>query len=204
MADSKLKLATAPRAQRQAVAGHGARRHGGAPAHAADAVARPQVLGEREVLDMQQARYGRMQIRHEVRRYSAPERVHELADPHELGDPSYDGDVRIEHVDMCAELMAVVVRRSGVPETQVSGRDDYFKLSVVTWCGAPRVASDAAFPHRMRLRSGGTVADSRGPAPGAAGLHLVGGLPLLRPEEQVFEAMLDGWRMAPDVTPGRG
>ncbi|MFJ7496602.1 site-specific integrase [Streptomyces sp. NPDC097727] len=31
-------------------------------------------------------------------------------------------------------------------------------------------------------------------APGAAGLHLVGGLPLLRPDEQVFTAMLDGWR----------
>lgn len=29
---------------------------------------------------------------------------------------------------------------------------------------------------------------------GAAGLHLAGGVPLLRPEEQVFAAMLDGWR----------
>jgi site-specific recombinase XerD len=29
--------------------------------------------------------------------------------------------------------------------------------------------------------------------PGAAGLHLVGGVPLLRPEEQVFDAMLEGW-----------
>jgi hypothetical protein len=26
-----------------------------------------------------------------------------------------------------------------------------------------------------------------------AGLHVVAGLPLLRPEEQVFAAMLDGW-----------
>lgn len=33
-----------------------------------------------------------------------------------------------------------------------------------------------------------------GLSPGAAGLHLVGGLPLLRPGEQAFEAMLDGWR----------
>ncbi len=33
-----------------------------------------------------------------------------------------------------------------------------------------------------------------GLAPGAAGLHLVDGLSLLRPEEQVFTAMLDGWR----------
>jgi hypothetical protein len=31
-------------------------------------------------------------------------------------------------------------------------------------------------------------------APGAAGLHLVDGLTLLRPEEQVLDAMLDGWR----------
>ena len=30
--------------------------------------------------------------------------------------------------------------------------------------------------------------------PGAAGLHLAGGIPLLRPEEQVFTAMLEGWR----------
>lgn len=31
-------------------------------------------------------------------------------------------------------------------------------------------------------------------APGAPSLHLIGDLPLLRPEEQVFTAMLDGWR----------
>jgi integrase/recombinase XerC len=30
--------------------------------------------------------------------------------------------------------------------------------------------------------------------PGAARLHLADGIPLLRPEEQVFTAMLDGWR----------
>ena len=36
---------------------------------------------------------------------------------------------------------------------------------------------------------------SRGLAvPGAVRLHLAGGLPLLRPDEQVFRAMLDGWR----------
>ncbi|MBV8992734.1 MAG: hypothetical protein JO287_03305 [Pseudonocardiales bacterium] len=33
-----------------------------------------------------------------------------------------------------------------------------------------------------------------GLAAGAAGLHLVGGVLLLRPEEQMFTAMLDGWR----------
>ncbi|MGW0821908.1 hypothetical protein [Streptomyces sp. NPDC002845] len=30
-------------------------------------------------------------------------------------------------------------------------------------------------------------------APGAARLHLVGGVALLRPEEQVFDAMLEGF-----------
>ena len=33
-----------------------------------------------------------------------------------------------------------------------------------------------------------------GLAPGSAGLQLAGGAALLRPEEQVLEAMLDGWR----------
>lgn len=31
-------------------------------------------------------------------------------------------------------------------------------------------------------------------APGSARLHVVGGVPLLRPDVQVFDAMLDGWR----------
>lgn len=35
---------------------------------------------------------------------------------------------------------------------------------------------------------------SSGAAPGAARLQLVDGVPLLRPAEQVFDAMLDGWR----------
>ncbi|HEV8651840.1 MAG TPA: site-specific integrase, partial [Actinomycetes bacterium] len=42
-------------------------------------------------------------------------------------------------------------------------------------------------------------------APGAAGLHVVAGLPLLRPEEQVFVAMLDGWgsqQLARNLAPG--
>ena len=42
--------------------------------------------------------------------------------------------------------------------------------------------------------SGGIVVDSQGLAPGAVRLHLTEGVPLLRPEEQVFQAMLDGWR----------
>jgi integrase/recombinase XerC len=33
-----------------------------------------------------------------------------------------------------------------------------------------------------------------GQAPGSAGQQLAGGAPLLRPAEQVLEAMLDGWR----------
>ena len=33
-----------------------------------------------------------------------------------------------------------------------------------------------------------------GQAPGSAGLHLAGGAVLLRPDEQVMEAMLEGWR----------
>jgi integrase/recombinase XerC len=42
-------------------------------------------------------------------------------------------------------------------------------------------------------------------APGAAGLHVVAGLPLLRPEEQVFSAMLEGWgsqQLARNLAPG--
>jgi integrase/recombinase XerC len=42
-------------------------------------------------------------------------------------------------------------------------------------------------------------------APGAAGLHVVAGLPMLRPEEQVFAAMLDGWgsqQLARNLAPG--
>jgi integrase/recombinase XerC len=32
------------------------------------------------------------------------------------------------------------------------------------------------------------------PAAGSARLYVVGGVPLLRPDVQVFDAMLDGWR----------
>jgi integrase/recombinase XerC len=42
-------------------------------------------------------------------------------------------------------------------------------------------------------------------APGMAGLHMVAGLALLRPEEQVFAAMLDGWasqQLARNLAPG--
>jgi integrase/recombinase XerC len=35
---------------------------------------------------------------------------------------------------------------------------------------------------------------TEGLVPGAAGLHLAAGVPMLRPEEQVFAAMLAGWR----------
>jgi hypothetical protein len=44
-----------------------------------------------------------------------------------------------------------------------------------------------------------------GLVPGSARLHLIDGLPLLRPDEQVFEAMLRGWRnqqLARNLSPG--
>jgi site-specific recombinase XerD len=41
---------------------------------------------------------------------------------------------------------------------------------------------------------GGFLMVGKSLAAGAAGLHLIDGLPLLRPDEQVFTAMLDGWR----------
>ena len=55
--------------------------------------------------------------------------------------------------------------------------------------------------HRMRESRigcdcfpGGIVVGSRRLAPGVVRLHLADGVPLLRPDEQVFQAMLDGWR----------
>jgi integrase/recombinase XerC len=68
-------------------------------------------------------------------------------------------------------------------------------------------------PHRIRCEGpasdattvgSGSVEDQR-LAPGAAGLHVAAGLPLLRPEEQVFAAMLDGWgsqQLARNLAPG--
>ncbi|MFE1444079.1 tyrosine-type recombinase/integrase [Streptomyces sp. NPDC058739] len=44
-----------------------------------------------------------------------------------------------------------------------------------------------------------------GLVPGSARLHLIDGLPLLRPDEQVFEAMIKGWRnqqLARNLSPG--
>jgi hypothetical protein len=56
----------------------------------------------------------------------------------------------------------------------------------------------AGRPCRGRRRhgaSGGRSAvNAEKPVPGSAGLQLVNGVPLLHPEEQVFEAMLTGWR----------
>lgn len=53
-----------------------------------------------------------------------------------------------------------------------------------------RLAYDAILSHLMRLTEGGVVGSIGGGAPGAARLHLVDGVALLRPEEQVFGAML--------------
>ena len=38
------------------------------------------------------------------------------------------------------------------------------------------------------------MAVGRDGTPGSAGLHLAAGVPLLHPGEQVFAAMLEGWR----------
>ena len=45
----------------------------------------------------------------------------------------------------------------------------------------------------MRVTEGGGLAGLDGIAPGAARLHLADGVALLRPEEQVFTAMLAGF-----------
>jgi site-specific recombinase XerD len=49
------------------------------------------------------------------------------------------------------------------------------------------LASDAIGVRRYLVDRGAVI-------PGAAGLVLAGGLPLLHPQEQVFDAMVDGWR----------
>lgn len=46
----------------------------------------------------------------------------------------------------------------------------------------------------MRPTEGDELVGKDGLAPGSVRLHLADGVPLLRPEAQVFEAMLDGWR----------
>jgi hypothetical protein len=48
------------------------------------------------------------------------------------------------------------------------------------------------------------LAGKRGTAPGAARLRLAGGVPLLRPGEQAFEALLDGWLHITALTVGGG
>lgn len=55
-------------------------------------------------------------------------------------------------------------------------------------------ASHAIMPHLMRSTEGDAVVARHGQNSAAARLHLVDGVGLLRPEDQVFEAMLDGWR----------
>jgi hypothetical protein len=53
------------------------------------------------------------------------------------------------------------------------------------------LAYDATISHLMLLaEGGGSVGLNGGGAPGAAGLHLVDGVSLLRPDAQVFGAML--------------
>jgi integrase/recombinase XerC len=45
----------------------------------------------------------------------------------------------------------------------------------------------------MRVTESGEAVGFNGSIPGVAGLHLVDGVALLRPEEQVFAAMLTGF-----------
>jgi integrase/recombinase XerC len=63
------------------------------------------------------------------------------------------------------------------------------------------ICCDYVTTHRIRCEilalgaKGGRVVVVAGEAgPGSAGLHLAAGVVLLRPEEQAFGAMLDGWR----------
>jgi integrase/recombinase XerC len=64
-----------------------------------------------------------------------------------------------------------------------SGRVDLYVLRAF--------AFDAKISHQMRMTEGHRMG---GEVRGAAGLYLLDGVPLLRPDEQVFEAMLTGWR----------
>jgi hypothetical protein len=76
-----------------------------------------------------------------------------------------------------------------------SGRVDLYVLLAF--------ASDVKISHQMQTTEGDRMG---GEVPGAAGLHLLDGVPLLRPDEQVFEAMLTGWRnqqLARWLFPGR-
>ena len=71
--------------------------------------------------------------------------------------------------------------------------------------GLTTFASDAMIPHLMRTGWGSLRVSDDGHAPGAAGLHLTAGLGLLRPEEQAFTAMLEGWaaqQLARRLSPG--
>ncbi|GAA0284596.1 hypothetical protein GCM10009527_095860 [Actinomadura nitritigenes] len=66
------------------------------------------------------------------------------------------------------------------------GRVRPIDLHVLSW-----VASGASISHQTRS----TERDEMGTdLPGSARLQLAAGVPLLQPEEQVFEAMLTGWR----------
>jgi hypothetical protein len=57
-----------------------------------------------------------------------------------------------------------------------------------------QIASDAILSHWMPGSEGVDSVGRDAMSPGVAGLVLVEGVPLLHPEPQVFEAMLEGWR----------
>ncbi|HYZ98801.1 MAG TPA: site-specific integrase [Acidimicrobiales bacterium] len=79
------------------------------------------------------------------------------------------------------------------PGTVVSGAERLVFVS-----GQPPWASDTPVPEDF-VRCMILPSDARGKSmsgltlPGSAALQLVGGVPLLHPEDQVFAAMLDGW-----------
>ena len=56
------------------------------------------------------------------------------------------------------------------------------------------IAVNAILSHLMRSKEGGEVVGDEGALAGSARLVLSDGVALLRPDEQVFEAMLEGWR----------
>jgi integrase/recombinase XerC len=67
------------------------------------------------------------------------------------------------------------------------------------------LALNSMITHPMRASADSLRVSDDGHSPGAAALHLTAGLGLLRPEEQAFAAMLDGWgaqQIARRLSPG--
>ena len=114
---------------------------------------------------------------------------------------------------LCAELHRMTIRHCPLlkhlpwPRESPCGTGPG-TISCRRWpwpAGLTAFASDAMISHLMRAGGGSLRVSDDGHAPGAAGLHLAAGLRLLRPEEQVFAAMLDGLAQpAAGPQPGAG